>query len=105
MQAHECESKTKFPPLFHSFEEFACPVECYGQGETQQISQRAQTDPSALLDYLDRFIDIRAESARDEELRKILLELQTKIEEAQRKVELIPQFERSLALAQSQIKA
>ncbi len=81
------------------------PLECYGQGETQQISQRAQTDPSALLDYLDRFIDVRVEAARDGELRQKLLDLQSKIEEAVRKVELIPQFERSLALAQSQIQA
>ncbi len=81
------------------------PLECYGQGETQQISQRAQTDPCALLDYLDRFIDIREEAAREEGLRQELLDLQTKIEEAIRKVELIPQSERDLALAQSQIQA
>ncbi|MGB2604929.1 MAG: ImmA/IrrE family metallo-endopeptidase, partial [Candidatus Sulfotelmatobacter sp.] len=81
------------------------PVECYGQGETQQISQRAQTDPSALLDYLDRFVDIEAETAREGELRQTLLELQSKIEEAIRKVEIIPQYERDLALAQSQIQA
>jgi DNA repair ATPase RecN len=81
------------------------PLECYGQGETQQISQRAQTDPSALLDYLDRFVDIREEAKREEELRQTLLELQTKIEEAIRKVDLIPQYERDLALAQSQIQA
>jgi ABC-type lipoprotein export system ATPase subunit len=80
-------------------------VECYGQGETQKISQRAQTDPSALLDYLDRFVDIREEAAREEELRGTLLGLQTKIEEAIRKVDLIPQYERDLALAQSQIQA
>jgi ABC-type lipoprotein export system ATPase subunit len=81
------------------------PVECYGQGETQQISQRAQTDPAALLDYLDRFVDIGAETAREEELRQSLLDLQSKIEEAIRKVELIPQYERDLLLAQSQIQA
>ncbi len=81
------------------------PLECYGQGETQQISQRAQTDPSALLDYLDRFVDIREESDREEELRQTLLALQTKIEEAIRKVELIPQYERDLALIKSQIQA
>ena len=80
------------------------PVECYGQGETQQISMRAQTDPAALLDYLDRFIDIRQESATEKELRQQLLDLQTKIEEATRKVEIIPQLERDLKLTQSQIQ-
>jgi len=81
------------------------PVECYGQGETQQISQRAQTDPAALLDYLDRFVDVSEETGREEELRQALLDLQSKIEEAIRKVELIPQYERDLVLAQSQIQA
>ena len=81
------------------------PLECYGQGETQQISQRAQTDPSALLDYLDRFVDIREEADREEELRQTLLALQTKIEGAIRQVELIPQSERDLAHAKSQMQA
>ena len=81
------------------------PLECYGQGETQQISQRAQSDPSALLDYLDRFVDIRDEADREEEVRQTLLALQTKIEEAIRKVELIPQSERDLAHAKSQMQA
>jgi ABC-type lipoprotein export system ATPase subunit len=79
-------------------------VECYGQGETQQISQKAQTDPAALLVYFDRFIDIRQDRSREEELRKKLLELQSKIEEAAQKVELIPQYERNLAVTQAQIK-
>lgn len=83
----------------------AFPLECYGQGETQKISQRAQTDPSALLDYLDHFVDIHDESAREHQLRQNLLDLQTKIEEATRKVDLIPQYERDLKLAQSQIQA
>jgi hypothetical protein len=48
------------------------PLECYGQGETQQISHRAKTDPAALLDYLDRFVDIREEAGREEELRQTL---------------------------------
>ncbi len=58
-----------------------------------------------MLDYLDRFVDIAQETAREEELRQALLDLQSKIEEALRKVELIPQSERDLALAQSQIQA
>lgn len=81
------------------------PLECYGQGETQKISQRAQTDPSALLDYLDRFVDIGEEANREEELRQTLLALQTKIEDAIRKVELIAPSERDLALAKSQMQA
>jgi len=81
------------------------PVECYGQGETQKISQRAQTDPTALLDYLDRFVDVSAETAREEEIRQSLLELQSKIEDAARRVVQIPQFERDLTTAEGQIQA
>jgi DNA repair ATPase RecN len=81
------------------------PLECYGQGETQQISQRTQSDPAALLDYLDRFVDIEEEATREQELRQTLLDLQTKIEEGTRRVDLIPQYERDLNLAQSQIQA
>ena len=79
-------------------------VECYGQGETQKISQRAQTDPAALLDYLDRFVNVQQEMMHEQELRQKLLDLQSKIEKATQQVELIPQYERSLALAQSQIQ-
>jgi energy-coupling factor transporter ATP-binding protein EcfA2 len=81
------------------------PVECYGQGETQQISQRAQTDPTALLDYLNRFVDVRDEIDHENEQRQLLLQLQSKIEEAARNVELVPQYQRSLTLTQSQIRA
>lgn len=81
------------------------PVECYGQGETQSISQKAQTDPAALLEYLDRFIDIEADLEAEDELLAKILELQSKIEEAQRNVERIPQIERDLALKKSQLDA
>jgi hypothetical protein len=57
------------------------------------------------LDYLDRFVDIREQITREHELRDLLLELQSKIEDAIRKVELIPQYQRDLALTQSQIRA
>jgi energy-coupling factor transporter ATP-binding protein EcfA2 len=81
------------------------PVECYGQGETHQISQRAQNDPAALLEYLDHFVDVRDDIAREEDLRGLLLDLQSKIEDAAGRVELIPQFQRNLALTQSQLRA
>jgi hypothetical protein len=80
-------------------------VECYGQGETHQISQRAQNDPAALLEYLDHFVDVRDDIAREEELRGLLLDLQSKIEDAAGRVELIPQYERNLALTRSQLQA
>ena len=63
--------------------EFA--IDSYGQGETARISQRAQTDPLALLDYLDKFVDLGEARAGEHAARDELLELQGKIEEPKRK--------------------
>jgi hypothetical protein len=63
--------------------EFA--IDSYGQGETARISRRAQTDPLALLDYLDKFVDLGEARAGEHAARDELLELQGKIEEPKRK--------------------
>ena len=81
------------------------PIECYRQGETHEISQRAQTDPAALLQYLDRFIEVEEDLQVEEGLRNRLLELQTKIEEANNEVDRIPKFTRDLASVKAQITA
>lgn len=80
-------------------------VECYGQGETHEISKLAQNDPAALLEYLDRFVDVRIELRRENEIRTLLLKSQSEIEEAVQKVELIPSYERNLKSKQAQIAA
>jgi hypothetical protein len=80
-------------------------IDSYGQGETARISRRAQTDPLALLDYLDKFVDLGEARAAEHAARDELLELQGKIEEAEEKVALIPQYERNLATTQQQLKA
>lgn len=82
----------------------AFPMECYGQGETAQTSARARTDPSALLEYLDSFVSLRAFPSRDEELRSELLANQTQIEKAEIEVSKVPQFKRLLAMTQQQLK-
>jgi energy-coupling factor transporter ATP-binding protein EcfA2 len=81
------------------------PIECYRQGETHDISQRAQEDPAALLDYLDRFIEIQDDLAAEDELRDRLLALQTKIEEANDRIDRIPKYEIDLKSAKRQIAA
>ena len=81
------------------------PIDCYGQGETARISQKAQSDPLALLGYLDNFIDLSEARMAEDVARDQLLELQTKIEEAEFKVSSIPQYERNLATTRQQLKA
>ncbi|PVE49900.1 TrlF family AAA-like ATPase [Rhizobium rhizogenes] len=80
-------------------------IDCFGQGDAAKISIQAQTNPLALQSYLDRFIDIRGALHTETEIRDKLLELQSKIEEAEQKVELIPQYERLLTTTRQQLEA
>ena len=80
-------------------------VDCFGQGEAARISIEAQTNPLALLNYLDTFVDLGEAVAAEEEIREKLLKLQTEIEKAEQQVELIPQYERLLATTQQQLAA
>jgi hypothetical protein len=80
-------------------------IDCCGQGETAKLSQRAQSDPLALLEYLDRFIDLEEAAKAEDSARDQLLELQSKIEEAELKVAQIPHYERYLTTTQQQLKA
>jgi hypothetical protein len=80
-------------------------VDCFGQGDAAKISIQAQTNPLALLNYLDRFIEIRAAIDSEAGIRDKLLDLQSKIEEAEQKVDLIPQYERLLATTKQQLEA
>ncbi len=83
----------------------AFDVDCFGQGEAARISHEAQTDPLALLRYLDKFVDLSEALAEEEAKREQLLTLQDEIEKAERQVALIPQYSRSLATIREQLKA
>lgn len=80
------------------------PIESYGQSETAQISQKAQTDPLALLEYLDKFIDIKKEKIELNNLRNNLLDNQTVIQDAELKVKQIPDFKKALATTKQKLK-
>lgn len=80
-------------------------IESYGQNETAQTSVRAQSDPSALLQYLDQFIDLESLFVEDERLREELLNNQTATEKAQQYVTRIPEYKKLLATVQQQLKA
>ncbi len=80
-------------------------VDCFGQGEAARISHEAQTDPLALLRYLDRFVDLKEATAEEETAREQLLTLQNEIEKSERQVALIPQYDRFLATTRQQLTA
>jgi hypothetical protein len=78
-------------------------IDCFGQGETARISAQVTANPLALLAYLDKFARV-AEALLDEKATcDELLQLQTKIEEAETKVDLIPQYEKALNITRQQI--
>lgn len=83
----------------------AFDIDCFGQGEAARISHDAQDDPLALLRYLDKFVDLEEAIEAENTARDRLLTLQTKIEEAERKVALIPQHVRALSTTQEQLNA
>jgi len=80
-------------------------IDCFGQGEAARISLQAQTNPLALLEYLDKFVDLDQARADEEAARELLLSLQTEIEKAEQKVQLIPQYEGLLTTTRRQLAA
>jgi ABC-type lipoprotein export system ATPase subunit len=80
-------------------------IDCFGQGEAARISIEAQTNPLALLEYLDKFIDLATARKEEEQSREALLSLQTEIEKAEEQVSLIPQYQRMLDTTKQQLAA
>lgn len=80
-------------------------VDCFGQGEAAKISIEAQRNPLALLEYLDKFIDLKSAYENEEAARESMLSLQSQIEKADQQVQLIPQFERLLTTTKQQLTA
>jgi len=104
-----CLLRQKECPMVNTDDDLLGPtdfeVDCFGQGEAAKISYEAQTDPLALLRYLDKFVDLAKAAEAEEAAREQLLTLQTKIEKAEQQVELVPQHERLLATTQQQLAA
>nr|WP_183035492.1 AAA family ATPase [Cupriavidus sp. UME77] len=80
-------------------------IDCFGQGEAAKISVQAQNNPLAFLHYLDRFVDVTQALAEEQAVRDELLKLQSGIEAAEQKVQLIPQHQRLLATTKQQLTA
>ena len=80
-------------------------IDCFGQGEAAKISMQAQSNPLALLHYLDRFVDVHDVLNEENSIREILLKVQTDIEAAEQQVQKIPQYERLLSTTKQQLTA
>ncbi len=78
-------------------------LESYGQGETADTIQHCDRDPAILLTFLDGFIDLRALSERDEELRQELLDNQTSLERLALDLKAIPDIEKAKKIADDQV--
>lgn len=80
-------------------------IESYGQGETAETIQHCDKDPTILLKFLDGFMDISAMNQRDTELRDMLLENQTLIENLQQDINRISETEKAKTIADGQVAA
>lgn len=80
------------------------PIESYGQGDTAQTIKNSDKDPGVLLDFLDGFIDIEAESEAENEYRDQLSANQTQIEKLELETAQLPDVRRRMAYANSQLK-
>ncbi len=80
------------------------PIESYGQNETAQTSVNAQSDPAALLGYLDQFVRLDDLKTEEEQIRSDLLENQTNLEKGTQQIARIPEFKKLLAGVQQQLK-
>lgn len=79
------------------------PLESYRQGETHVITQKAQSDPLTLLNFLDRLISIENELNVEDGSRSVLNDLWPQIEAARQNVSKIPDMRSKLAHKQEQL--
>lgn len=71
------------------------PIEGYGQGETAETIQHSDRNPRVLIDFLDRFVDLRGERLADAEVRQQLIENQSELRRLRTEVSLTPETQRT----------
>lgn len=79
-------------------------LDCFGQGEAARVREHAKNDPLALMKYLDTFTRVQEALKVEKNARDELKVLHKSIVEAEAKVGLIPQVQRSLAVVKQQLK-
>lgn len=82
----------------------AFAIECYGQGEAAQTGRLAQADPSALLAYLDQFVDFKDSKAREHAALRALESNGETILRLEGDVLGLPEMKRLLRHAEQQLK-
>ncbi len=80
-------------------------IDCFGQSEAARISAQLTADPLALLRHLDRFTGVSEALSQEQAACDKLLNLQSKTEDAETKVESIPLVEKALNITRQQIAA
>ncbi|TPK05683.1 histidinol-phosphatase [Mesorhizobium sp. B2-5-9] len=80
------------------------PLESYGQGETNEISKRVESDPLALSVFLDRLVPVEHAIEEEDELRKNLNDMIPKIVEHEAVIARIDGYERELKLKNDQLE-
>lgn len=80
-------------------------IDCFGQGDTARISAAAKKDPLSLLDYLDRFTNVRAALEAEGEASDQLRASQQTLRTLEKQVAAIPEFKKALELTRKQLAA
>lgn len=71
------------------------PIEGYGQGETAETIQHSDKNPKVLIDFLDRFIDLRSLRMEEAEVRQLLIDNQSDLRRLRTEVSLIGETQKT----------
>ncbi|MHA7685552.1 TrlF family AAA-like ATPase [Cupriavidus sp. PET2-C1] len=80
------------------------PMENYRQGATNEISRKVQSDPLALLTFLDTLVQLEESVQEEDAIREKLIEIQPAIAKALTNVARIPNAEKDLKLKSGQLE-
>jgi ABC-type lipoprotein export system ATPase subunit len=83
----------------------AFEIDCFGQGEAARVREQAKGDPLTLMKYLDTFTRVQDALVEERENLESIQEQRTKIVDAEKKVNAIPETQRALTVVQLQLKA
>ncbi len=80
------------------------PLENYRQGATNEISRKVQSDPLALLTFLDTLVELEHSIQDEDEIRGRIIDTQPAISKARSHVAKIPNAEKDLKFKEGQLE-